>query len=162
VTRVIPFILYLLMIGLHQTITKDVTAIYSTAVNLSGLLVLLVAVYKPELVAVWFGFAAGLVVAAEEPGMLGWQALALTAIGLAAFHVRERLNLESLYAKLILILAGVLLHNIAIILLRGGEGFFFLLLVSAFPGAVYTMVIAWIFFLVKEKKITLQKVKAIF
>jgi rod shape-determining protein MreD len=160
--RVLPFILYLWLIALHQVIMRDGTAIYSAEINLPALLVLIVAIYKSELASVWFGLAAGLVTAAGEPALLGWQALAMAVLGIAAFHVHKRLNVESLYAKLLLIVGGVFLHNLFSILVRGGEGFFFLLLASAFPGAVYTMIIAWVFFLFKEKKITFQKVKAIF
>ncbi len=160
--RVLPFILYLWLIALHQVIIRDGTAIFTAEINLPAFLVLAVAIYKSELVSAWFGFAAGLVTAAAEPSLLGWQALAMGIMGIAAFHFRERINVESLYAKLLLIVAGVFLHNLFSILVRGREGFFYLLLVSAFPGAVYTMIIAWVFFLFKEKKITFQKVRAIF
>lgn len=160
--RLLPFVLYLLLIALHQEILRQGTSILSAEINLPAFLVIAVAIYKSELVSGWFGFAAGLVTAAGEPGLLGWQALAMSMLGIAAFHVHRRFNVESLYAKLLLIVAGVLLHNIFSILVRGGEAFFYLLLDSAFPGAVYTMIIAWGFFLLKEKKITFQKVKAIF
>jgi rod shape-determining protein MreD len=160
--RVIPFILYLFLIALHQVIIKDATAIYSSTIDMAGMLVLLVALYKSELISLWFGFVAGVVLSAGHPGLLGWQAIVLGILGIVAYQVRERINLESLYAKLLLVLSGVFIHNVLTILISGGEGFFRLLLTSAFPGAVYTMVVSWVFFLIKEKRLTFQKIKSIF
>lgn len=160
--RVTPFILYLVLIAMHEVILREATAISTARIDLPGLLVLVVAMYKPELVSTWFGFAAGLVMAAGNPDLFGWHALTMAALGLAAFHVRERLNLESLYAKLVLIAGGILVHNTLSLLIIGGAGFLYLFRASALTGAVYTTVVAWVFFLFKEKKITYQKVRAIF
>jgi len=161
-TRVIPFILYLLLIAMHEVIVRDATTIYSAAIDLPGLLVLVVAIYKPEIVCTWFGFAAGLVLAAGRPDLFGWHALAMAALALATYHFRERLNLESFYSKLVLILGGVLLHGTLGLAINGGAGFLYLWLVSVLPSAVYTTAVGWVFFLFIEKKITFQKVKAVF
>jgi len=161
-TRVIPFILYLLLIAMHEVIVRDATTIYSAAIDLPGLLVLVVAIYKPEIICTWFGFAAGLVLAAGRPDLFGWHALAMAALALATYHFRERLNLESLYSKLVLIFGGVLLHGTLGLAINGGAGFLYLWLVSALPSAVYTTAVGWVFFLFIEKKITFQKVKAVF
>jgi len=160
--RIVPFILYLFLIGMHEVIIKQATTISSVTIDLPGLLVLLVALYKPEIVSIWFGFIVGLVMAAGRPDLFGWHALAMAVLGLTAFHFRERLNLESLYAKLALIVGGILIHNTLLLIIEWGEGFFYLFLVSALPGAIYTTIGAWVFFLFKEKKITFQKIKSIF
>jgi len=160
--KVIPFLLYLLLIAFHQVILKDATAIYSSTINMAGMLVLLVALYKSELTSLWFGFVAGIVTTAGHPGLLGWQAFVLGVLGVTGFQIRERINLESLYAKLLLVLTGVFIHNVFTIVMSGGEGFFRLVLTSALPGAVYTTVISSIFFLIKEKRLTFEKIKSIF
>lgn len=161
-TKFIPFILYLLLIAMHNVIFRDATAICTASIDLPGLLVLIVAIYKREIVATWFGFAAGLVMAAERPDLFGWHALVLAALGLAAYHVRERVNLESCYAKLLLIFGGVLIHNALWLAIYGGQGFMYLFVVSAMTGAAYTTVVGWVFFLFKDNKITWQKIKALF
>lgn len=161
-TKAIPFILYLLLIALHEVITRDVTAIATSAINVAALVVLVVGIYKREMVVVWFGFAAGLVLVPERPDVLGWHALVLAAVGLATFHVRERLNLESLYSWLVLIFGGVLLHNVLVLVINGGHSLAYLCLVSALPGAAYTAAIGWLLFLLKEKKITYQKIRSLF
>ncbi len=161
-TRVIPFILYLLLIAAHEVIVRDVTTIYSATIDLPGLLVLAVAIYKPEVVCTWFGFAAGLVMAAGRPDLFGWHALMMAAMGMATYHFRERLNLESLYSKLVLIFGGVLVHGTLVLAVNGGAGFVYLWLTNALPNAVYTAAVGLVFFLFKEKKITFQKIKAVF
>ena len=54
--RAIPYILYLLLIALHQVAGHEITAIGPAVVNLTALIVLLVSLYQEESVAVWFGF----------------------------------------------------------------------------------------------------------
>jgi rod shape-determining protein MreD len=160
--RALPFILYLLLAGLHIVVIENATVIYTARINLAAMMVLAVATYKPELVAVWFGFAMGLVVAASSPNLVGWHVLWLAGLGFLGYHTREKLNLDSLYAKLLLIVVGVLLHNILILLTNGATDFWYLLAVEALPGAVYTAIPAWLFFLFKEERITFAKIKALF
>ena len=54
------------------------------------------------------------------------------------------------------------MHNTAVLVMSKSDGVFYLLTAQALTGAVYTTIIAWIFFLFKEGKITFQKFKAIF
>lgn len=161
-TRTLPFVLYLMLVGLHIVVIDNATAIYTARINLAAMIVLAVAIYKPELVATWFGFAVGLVLAANSPALIGWHALWLAGLGLVAYRAREKLNLDSLYAKLLLIVGGVLLHNILILFTTGAVDFWYQLAVVALPGAIYTALPAWLFFLFKEGRITLAKIKALF
>ena len=160
--RAIPYILYLFLIALHQVIFKDVTSIAGASVNITAFLVLAVALYKTELVAIWFGFTAGIVVVAGSPSIIGWQALALGTLGFIAYHVRERLNLDSIYARLLLVFCGVLIHNTLSLIMNGATEFLYLLWTSALTGAVYTTAMAWLFFLFKGGYITYARVKALF
>ena len=161
-TLSLPFVLYLLLVGLHVVVLESATAVYTAQINLAALMVLAVAIYKSELVATWFGFAVGLVLAAGSPELVGWHALWLAGLGLVAYHAREKLNLDSLYAKLLLIVGGVFMHNILVLLTNGGVDFWYQLAVVALPGAVYTAGPAWLFFLIKENRITIAKIKALF
>jgi len=61
---IIPYLIYLLLVALHVVILKDVTTIYTVPLNLSAFLVLAVTLYKDDMTAIWFGFFAGLVMAA--------------------------------------------------------------------------------------------------
>jgi rod shape-determining protein MreD len=160
--RLIPFALYFLLLAMHEVFLRDLTSIYGGAINLAALAVILVAVYKREMAAMWFGFCTGLVAFAGIPETFGWHALVLALIGLAAYHVRERLNVESLMAKLLLVAGGVLLHNIASLIIYQTDAFWLRLVINAVTGTVYTTIIAWLFFLLKEGRITAEKVRAIF
>jgi len=155
-------VLYLVLVALHEVILLDLTSIYTASINLPGLVVLMVAMYKSETVALWFGFFVGLVIAARAPEAAGWYALLTAAVGVAAFHARERLNLDSLWSRLLLILCGVLLHNILILLIGRPDGFMYVLVTGSLPGAVYTAIAGWVFFLFKEGRVTFEKVKSVF
>ena len=160
--RVIPYILYALLIGFHQVILKDLVGIAEFTFNIPVLVVLLVALYKDETIAMWFGFAAGLTMSAGEPLLLGWNGLIMAVLGLAGFHVRQRLNLDSLYSKLLMVLGGVFLYNLIWTLVGGAAGFFHLLWAEVLFGTLYTGFFAWLFFLFKEKIITWQRTKELF
>ena len=53
--RVIPYILYALLIGFHQVLLKDIVGIAEFTFNIPVLVVLWVALYKEETIAIWFG-----------------------------------------------------------------------------------------------------------
>lgn len=160
--RILPYLLYLLLIAMWVVVFQDITHIYRAGINLPMFIVLAVALYKEELQATWFGFAAGVVAFAARPELIGWHALIMAAIGLAAANVKVRLNLESLKAKLLLIVGGVLVHNVLVVLLNRAQEFLPMLWSSALPGALYTMVVAWVFFLFREGLITRERIKAMF
>lgn len=160
--RLIPYIIYLLIIAMHEVIWRDVTGLYFFALNLPALIVVSVAIYKPEFTAIWFGFLAGIVLAASQPEKMGWHALILAAIGGAVFHVRNKLNLESIYSKILLIIGAVLVHNIASVIISGTDRFFYTFWTYCLPSTAYSTLVAWIFFLFKERRITSQKVRSVF
>jgi len=159
--KFIPYFIYLLLIGMHQVIWKDMTSIYGVVINLAALLVLMVALYKTEAISIWFGFGAGLILSAGGPHLLGWHAIILAVIGLAGFNIRERLNLDSLYTRLLFVFVGIFLHNIILLIIQADE-YFYRLWFNALFGAIYTSLIAWLFFLVKGGAITFKKIKSFF
>ncbi|HUV30997.1 MAG TPA: rod shape-determining protein MreD [Acidobacteriota bacterium] len=160
--RLIPYILYLFVLGMHEVIWRDVTSIFGVSINLAAFLVMAVTLYKSDVISVWFGFAAGLVLAAGLPQSFGWHALALALVAQVAYTVRARLNLDSLFAKLLLMFCGILLHNVLVLLIDQAGGFPYLLFANALTGAVYTSILAMLFFAFKEGLVTYQKLKAIF
>lgn len=160
--RVIPFLIYLWLVAMHQVFLDEITSIYSVSINLPVLLVLVTALYKSELVSCWFGFVVGLVAYSASIQIVGWQALIMALIGFLTYHAKEKLNLDSLQARLLLVGSGILVHNIVTLILSRSDQFFFLLWSQALTGAIYTTVVAWIFFILKEEKITVQKFRSIF
>lgn len=161
-TKLLPYLLYLLLVAMHEVIWRELTAFYFIALNLPAMIVVIVAIYKSETAAAWFGFFTGLVLAATRPDTLGWQSLLLAAIAVAVYRIREKLNLESVYSKLLLIVGAVLLHNMASIIINGTDRFFYMIWMYCLPSTAYTTLVAWIFFLFKEGKITSEKIKSVF
>ena len=159
--KLIPVFIYLLFLGLYQVIFRDLIDIYGVTINLAAFLVLAVALYKSEVMTMWFGFLTGLVLSAGNPNLLGWQALVLALLGIAAYNIKERLNLDSLYTKLLLIFGGVLVHNIISLIIESDPRFY-LLWANILFGAIYTSLLALFFFWFKEGYITLRKIKSIF
>jgi rod shape-determining protein MreD len=160
--RLVPFLLYLWLIGLHQVFLAEFTSIYGIEINLPALLVLLVAIYKSELDSCWFGFLVGFVAQAGFSSMTGWYALSMALIGLLAYHVRVRINLENLLSRLAVVFSGVFIHSAILLILSGSDQWLYQLFTQALLGAMYTTLVGWAFFLIKEGKITFRKFKAIF
>ncbi len=160
---VVPFLLYLLLVAMHVVILNDVTSIYTAQINLPALLVLLVALYKHDAAAAWFGFFVGLVASAGGPeSQLGWQAALMAALAMVGCSIRQRLNLDSMKAKVIYMFGGILIHNLILLLISRAAFFQLQSAGYVLAGALYTTVFAWLFFLIKERQITVEKIKAIF
>ena len=160
--RLIPYLIYLLIIAMHQVFLGDLTTILGLRIDLAALIVLAVALYKSEVITLWFGLAAGIVMAAGTPSMIGWHGLFMAAVGVVAWHFRERLNLESFYSKILFMLGGLLTHAVGATIMSGGDALWYRLWANALPGAVYTTIVALIFLLFKDGVITYQKFKSIF
>ncbi len=160
--RLLPYLLYLLLIAMHEVIWKEISALYFVALNLPAMIVAIVAIYKSETAASWFGFLAGLVLAASNPDVMGWHSMFLALLGFGVYHVRKKLNLESIYSKLFLIVGTVLIHNLASIVINGTDRFFYMIWMYCLPSAAFTTVLAWLFFLFKERKVTVEKLKSVF
>lgn len=161
-TRILPYMIYLWLVAMYQVFLGDVTAIFGVRLNLPVLLVLLVPLFKSEIASCWFGFLTGLVAMAGVDPVTGWNALVMAVIAFMAFHTKDKMNLESIYSKLIMVFLGGLIYNIVSLVMVRGDGVFILLGAKALAGAIYTTLAAWLFFLVKEDKITFRKFRAIF
>lgn len=160
--KIIPYLLYLLLLGMHVAFGREITALYGYSINLAALVILLVSYYKSEITCAWFGFLAGLVVAAGQPGIMGWSGLIFASIGVSAYHLQTKMNLESMYAKLLMILGGVLTANLLLLFLVGTDSFFVRIITVSLPEAIYTTLFGWLFILVKEGHLTFTKIKSIF
>ncbi len=160
--KYIPYILYLLLIGLHQVILKDWTQINAAFINLPLMIVLCIGLYKTEITTGWFAFLVGIVISAGNYEMIGWQALLVTAIAISSFNICTHLNLESIFSRVLVVTSGVFIHNVITLMIEGFDNFFIRVWSVALLGAIYTSLLAWLFFLFKDEKITYKKFKEIF
>ncbi len=160
--RAIPYLFYLLLVAFHEVILRDVTSFYGITLNLPAVIVIVVALYRSELTAAWFGFLVGVVMSAGNPTVMGWNALVLSLLAVVAFHARERLNLDSFAAKLILVIGGVLIHNVISILVNQSSEFVYQLWRLALSGTVYTGIVATIFLMILEGRHSGKQARALF
>lgn len=160
--RIIPYIIYLLLIAFYVTIWRDLTHIYGATMNIPAFLILAVALYKNEITALWFGFVAGAVASATLPQLMGWHALTGALLGFVGFHVREKLNVDSLAAKLLFTFVGVFIYNTVTMAVNQPGGFLYLLWYSSLTGAAYTTLLATIFYLIRGGQVNQESVKSIF
>lgn len=161
-SKYIPYLIYLWLIALHNVFLADLTSIFGIKINLTILIILLVTVFKAEIDILWFSFVAALVAYAGMNEMLAIYILLTTGLAITAYHLKERMNLEATPAKLLFVLSGVVIHNIILLILSGLDNFFILLVKQGLLGSVYTSIIAWVFFMAKEKRITFRKLRSIF
>ena len=135
----IPYLLYFWLVAMHQVFLADVTSVFGVTINLSALLVIAVALYKQEIEVGWFGFFVGLVTYSSLVGSLGWHCLFMAALGVVAYNMRTKMNLESVYSRLLIVFVGVFIQNIFALAVIKADGFFLLLWTHALTGAVYEL-----------------------
>lgn len=163
--RFIPYLLYMLLIAFYRTNLLDLFAIGAIEIYLTALIVLLVALNKDFVTAVWFGFAAGLIYDAPHPSLLGVHMILLSAIAAAISQAKEHLNLESIQSRLLLILAGLLVYSVVYTLIyttSGSSEFFRLLLPVTIPSVIYSAVVGWIYFMFHSGRLSYSRIKSIF
>ena len=160
--KYIPYFLYFWLIAMHQVFMADITSIIGAKINLAVLTVLLVSMYKSESTSLWFGLCVGIIAFGGITDISAWQALIMALIGLTSFHIKEKMNLDSLFARVCMIFGGVLTHNIILVLFELNDNILMSILRYALTGAVYTTVVGTIFFLIKDGIFTFQKTKTIF
>jgi len=163
--RFIPYILYLLLVAFFRTNLHDIFTFGLIEIYLAPLLVILVALNKDILTALWFGFTVGIIYDAPDPHYLGTQMIILSLIGAITAQMKERFNLESLKSRVLLVMTGLFVFAIPHTLIyttSGTEEFFRILLRGAIPSIVYTSAIGWIYFMFHSGRISYAKLKALF
>ena len=160
--RVLPYLLYLFLITFHSIILSDLISIMGVRLNMLILIIVLIGLFKSETEAIWFGLSAGIIVSAARLDLMPWEVLVITVIAVAVKQVSSRINLESLASKVVVLACGVFLHEVIITLIISTEEFFFILIRYILPGTAYTVLIGLIFFLVKDGRISREKIKALF
>ena len=160
--KIIPYILYLFLIAFHHTIFSELTSIYGAAIDLTVLLVALIAIYKGEVATLWFAFAAGIVAGTPRPDLMPWEILILCVGAIIINRLISGINLESITSRLVIIGGFLFFHAIAINLVLFAGEFLYVLWRSIIPGTVYSLIIAWLILLCFDGRITWTKIKALF
>jgi len=160
--KIIPYILYLLLIALYITILSDLISIFGVGIDLIILLVVAVGLFKSETEAIWFGIAAGIISGSVRLDLMPWEVLIIGVTAAAVNQIGSRINLESLMSKILVLAGAVLFHGIIFSLVVSTDSFFFVLIRFIIPSMVYTVLLGLIFFLIKDGRITWANIKALF
>ena len=160
--KVIPYLLYLFLITFHLIILSDIISILGARLNLLILIIVMIGLFKSETEAIWFGLSAGIIVGAARLDVMQWEVLVITIIAVVVKQVSSRINLESLASKVVVLACGVFLHEVVISLITFTEEFFFILIRYIIPSTAYTVIVGLILFLIKDGRISKQKIKALF
>lgn len=162
---IIPYVLYLLLIACYRTLLSGLLSIGQAQIDLAALIVLLTALNKSDMEAVWFGVVAGLIYDAPDPSRLGVHALIFAVMAAATSQAKERLNLDSIQSRMILILGGLIFYSIPYTLIyptSGTSEFFQLLWKAALPSIAYTAALAWIYFMLQSGRLSYARIRSIF
>lgn len=160
--RIIPYFLYLFLIGFYQVVLMEPLMIWGVWIALAPLMVSLVAIYKSQVTAVWFAAGAMFVVNAGDVAASSLQMIVATLVALGIGRYKDHLNLESLPARLALVVAGCFILELVRVTLVTGDGLFFTYLRYMLPSILYTGLVAVLFFLIKDDVISYQKLKRMF
>lgn len=161
-TRYIPYVLYALLLGLYEVILGDLTSIAGFKVNLLILIVAVVALHKSEIESAWAGFFLGLVGISMNPELLGWEALVVSFLAIAVFRSRQKLNMDSVWSRVAVVAGAALVFTSFQVMLESWSSLPRRLLEYVPPVVIYTSLVAWLFFLVKDGKITFKRFRRIF
>lgn len=159
--KYIQAILLLVLIAFHEAIFRNATDILGVSIDLPAMLVVVVAFHHSELDAIWFAFVVGVVAGAVLPASMGWQALILVVLAVGAHHGRERLNLDSPLARLMLIIGGVLVHSIVIIFIVQPSDIVYQIWRFALPGTLYSAIVASAYYVLRQSASSGRKIRAI-
>jgi hypothetical protein len=144
--RIIVYIFLLYLIAFYYTMMAEVLTIYGVALDLVGLVVAMVAIYRGTTASLWFGVSAAIVAATMRPDLMSWQILSLAGMAVIINQISIRLNLDSILSRLAVMAIFLLVHNIVITLKITSEDFFFVSYRFILPGVVYTLVVGWVAF----------------
>jgi len=160
--KLIPYLLYLLLLAFHDTILVELISVKGITMDITILMVVLVALYKSEEEAIWFGFFAGMVAGATDVSLMPYEIIVVLIIAAISNQMANRINLDSLISRIIILASAVILHRAVVTLMVSSEEFFFVFFRFIVPAAAYTMIAGLVYFMIKDGRITWQKMKALF
>jgi hypothetical protein len=160
--RAIGYLLYLVLIAFHEVILRGATSIAGVSINLPAIIVFSVALHRSEAEAVWFAFAAAMVMSAGAPLSMGFQVLSMVLISLAIYHAREQLNAEALVTQLVMLIAGILIHNSLELAFTRPSDFWYQMLRFSLTGTIYTGAVAYLIYTIILGRFSGRRSRALF
>ncbi len=136
------------LMAFYNTMLSEMISIYGVTIDLSVVLVTLVAFSANEFKATWFAILLAIVASTQRLDMMPWEVGSLAVIAIGVNTISVRMNLDSVASKLILMGCSVLAHNILISAVFSLDSFNFVLVRYILPGVIYSLVLGWVFIVV--------------
>lgn len=160
--EVIPYILYLLLLGFHEVIVADVFSIWDVRLAFTALIITLVAIYQSQGVATAFAATAAFVASNNDHGAAAGTMIVAAGVALGISHFRGKLNLDSLAARLALISVGCLVFEIARVTLITTQDLFYVYARHMIPSVILTSIVGFVFLLFKDGTLSYAKFRRLF
>lgn len=162
IARLLPYLLYLFLISLHQTLLGDTLSLWGADLASGALAIMLVAIHKPQSVAVWFGSAVAFLLATGDSGAAATGMVVAAGLAIGAEYFKGRLNLESLAARLAVVSVGCLLIELINAAFFSGSDLLYTWFRYTIPSVIYTSGWGLLFFLFKDGIISRARLRRLF
>jgi len=161
-SRLLPYVFYLFLIGFHQTLVGDWLAVWGADLASGALAIMLVAIYKPQTVAVWFAAAVVILSTSGDSNAAAITMVVAASLAAGAEYFKSRLNLESMAARLAVVFVGCLILETANAILFSSSGFVFSWFRFTLPSVAYTTLWGLLFFMFKDGVISRARIGRLF
>ncbi len=157
-SKILYVILLLFILIIFQSFLSEVVSIRGIRLDLAILILVYIGLTKGPAQGVIFGFLIGLLLDVFTPQRLGLGALIKSLIGFSVGNFKDDLFLESSYSKGAVVFLSVFLNDLLYHLLSEGVTLFTFhtILYYSLPSAIYTCGVGILFFVVMEKKFSLN------
>ncbi len=157
--KVAVFAALVILALIFQTFFADLIAIDKVRPDIYIILVVYLTLTRSLAVGAAFGFVIGIIEGSADPSLFGLSALLKVFLALIIFVFSTRLRLESNFARVLIVLIAVAVHNILYYLVAFGLDIELVMYTSvkyALLDAVYSAIITIIFIYLSERKLTLK------
>ncbi|SYZ73957.1 membrane hypothetical protein [Candidatus Zixiibacteriota bacterium] len=148
--RFILYIFLLFLLAFYNTILGEIISISGVSIDLAGLLVALVALYRGESTAIWFAIGAAIVTSTPRLDLMPYEMATLIGMSIIINMICNRMNFYSQASRLIMLIIFLLVHNMVITVVISSDGMFFALYRFILPGILYSIIFGWLYFVVHD------------
>ncbi len=148
--RLILYIFLLFLLAFYNTILGELMSIAGISIDLAGLMVALVALYRGEATAIWFAIGAAIVTATSRLDLMPYEMATLIGMSIVINLICNRMNFYSQASRMIMLIIFLLVHNIVITAAISTDAIFFALFRFILPGIFYSIIFGWLYFVVHD------------
>ena len=157
--RIAVFAALVILAIIFQTFFASLISINNVMPDIFVILVIYLTLTQGLGYGAIFGFITGIIEGSADPNLLGLSAILKVIAALVVYIMSNRLRLESNFARVLIVLIGVAVHNIVYFLAAYGFNIQLTIFASlryALLDAVYSAALTIILIYLSERKLTLK------